>query len=554
MAHRLSRGEKGKWIQDQPKQVKRPPVIIPASNNYALIEEHKRDPHRRYDSSQTTRDRPGRPSARERLSFTKESEAATHRENHSKSYTSALRTEWRPVIAGTKSSTPQRLCHSQATHTPSPRPQREGPSTQLVTPVANQRSEDRGNHSSERRSALERLSQPEVRIPLLQDGVANSASGRLQEVDIQYLEDNLNLQTSGGSCRPSGSKDKRPIGEVDQQGFTERSPIRSLSEDRIHVSLRLGPVNNPEPNLNGTGMMALRSADVPKLVGNAEKGKGKASLPSGSKKRIVRSPTQGVNVKKRRITKGQNSPRPCYGIRRASLGLCLAFCFCGPKTSDATTGEKKTLTRSDSRLRVLRFSLIGGRGDPVSLTSGRCSSVVDAMLLRYWEARNVKGGGELMWVDMLMLDIKLSGFRFSVFTILIVPSYYTDRIDFQSISIGSISVVKPQPGDRILNACAAPGGKTLFMASCLKRQGRLRILGETAKSHQVAGLITTIHSDLRVFAETKEVQYDKLLLDAPCSGIGVLSKRADLRWNWNCKLEDMEELKNLQDELLDERM
>ncbi|CAF2060895.1 unnamed protein product [Brassica oleracea var. botrytis] len=60
------------------------------------------------------------------------------------------------------------------------------------------------------------------------------------------------------------------------------------------------------------------------------------------------------------------------------------------------------------------------------LKSGRCSSVVDAMLLRYWEARNVKGGGELMW----------------------------------------ISVVKPQPGDRILNACAAPGGKTLFMASC----------------------------------------------------------------------------------------
>ncbi|CAN6932090.1 unnamed protein product [Brassica oleracea] len=88
-------------------------------------------------------------------------------------------------------------------------------------------------------------------------------------------------------------------------------------------------------------------------------------------------------------------------------------------------------------------------------------------------------------------------------------------------------------------------------------EGRLRILGETAKSHQVAGLITTIHSDLRVFAETKEVQYDKLLLDAPCSGIGVLSKvnmsnflsYSDL--HWNCKLDDMEELKNLQDELLD---
>ncbi|CAG7894899.1 unnamed protein product [Brassica rapa] len=162
-------------------------------------------------------------------------------------------------------------------------------------------------------------------------------------------------------------------------------------------------------------------------------------------------------------------------------------------------------TCPDSCLRVLRFSSIGGRDDPVSVTSGRCSSVVDAMLLRYWEARNVKGGGELMWVDMLM-----------------------------------IAVVKPQSGDRILNACAAPGGKTLFMASCLKRQVLLRILGETAKSQQVAGLITAIHSDLRVFAETKEVKYDKLLLDAPCSGIGVLSKHGGFLIYSTCSIDPEE--------------
>ncbi|KAG2328260.1 hypothetical protein Bca52824_010988 [Brassica carinata] len=39
------------------------------------------------------------------------------------------------------------------------------------------------------------------------------------------------------------------------------------------------------------------------------------------------------------------------------------------------------------------------------MKSGRCSSVVEARLLRYWEARNVKPGGELMWVDMLMVDV-----------------------------------------------------------------------------------------------------------------------------------------------------
>ncbi|XP_010542521.1 PREDICTED: uncharacterized protein LOC104815694 [Tarenaya hassleriana] len=122
-----------------------------------------------------------------------------------------------------------------------------------------------------------------------------------------------------------------------------------------------------------------------------------------------------------------------------------------------------------------------------------------------------------------------------------------------------VSVVDPQPGESIMDGCAAPGGKTLYMASRLKgrgmvyaidvNKGRLRILRETAKSHQVDALITTIHSDLRVFAETNDVQYDKVLLDTPCSGLGVLSKRADLRWNR--KLEDLEELTKLQDELLD---
>ncbi|KAH0888289.1 hypothetical protein HID58_050718, partial [Brassica napus] len=37
--------------------------------------------------------------------------------------------------------------------------------------------------------------------------------------------------------------------------------------------------------------------------------------------------------------------------------------------------------------------------------SGKCSSFVEARLLRFWEARNVKKGGELMWIDMLLVDV-----------------------------------------------------------------------------------------------------------------------------------------------------
>ncbi|RYR45308.1 hypothetical protein Ahy_A07g031144 isoform D [Arachis hypogaea] len=80
-------------------------------------------------------------------------------------------------------------------------------------------------------------------------------------------------------------------------------------------------------------------------------------------------------------------------------------------------------------------------------------------------------------------------------------------------------------------------------------RGRLRILKETAKLHQLDGVVTTVHADLRVLTDGEALKSNKVLLDAPCSGLGVLSKRADLRWNR--KLEDMEDLKKLQDELLD---
>nr|CAB3453703.1 unnamed protein product [Digitaria exilis] len=97
-----------------------------------------------------------------------------------------------------------------------------------------------------------------------------------------------------------------------------------------------------------------------------------------------------------------------------------------------------------------------------------------------------------------------------------------------------VSVVDPQPGETIIDCCAAPGGKTLFMASRLSGQGkiwaldvnkgRLRILMDAAKLHSLNDMIHDIHADLRLYAKETTAKYDKVLLDAPCSGLGVLSK------------------------------
>lgn len=87
-----------------------------------------------------------------------------------------------------------------------------------------------------------------------------------------------------------------------KQGITDRSPIRTLSDHIIHVSLRLGPVSEPDArDINAT---LTQSGDLLILGSQNDKG-----TTTNSKKRTVRSPVQGVTGKKRRVTKVQNSPR-----------------------------------------------------------------------------------------------------------------------------------------------------------------------------------------------------------------------------------------------------
>lgn len=131
-----------------------------------------------------------------------------------------------------------------------------------------------------------------------------------------------------------------------------------------------------------------------------------------------------------------------------------------------------------------------------------------------------------------------------------------------------VALLDPHPGEDILDACAAPGGKALYAASRMQGQGRLvamdinkKRLGalKTAATAQgVQGLITTHASDLckhaawvaqQSDADKQQHQHDKVLVDAPCSGLGVLAKRVDLRWRRTP--EDLMELAALQAKLLD---
>jgi 16S rRNA (cytosine967-C5)-methyltransferase len=118
------------------------------------------------------------------------------------------------------------------------------------------------------------------------------------------------------------------------------------------------------------------------------------------------------------------------------------------------------------------------------------------------------------------------------------------------------TVLDPQPGEKVFDLCAAPGTKSIMMADLMQAEGditsvdisneRLQKLAESALSYGAEN-IKIRGGDVR---EVSIGLADAVLLDAPCTGTGVLSKRADLRWR-----RDEEGLKNaviLQEELLEE--
>ncbi len=122
-----------------------------------------------------------------------------------------------------------------------------------------------------------------------------------------------------------------------------------------------------------------------------------------------------------------------------------------------------------------------------------------------------------------------------------------------------VRLLDPQPGETLVDGCAAPGSKALYAAARMQNRGRLLAfdahtgrlrLAEDAARAQGVSILQTDALDLRDLARRNDrPEADRVLLDVPCSGLGVLSKRADLRWRRTP--EEIQALTILQDQLLD---
>ena len=115
-------------------------------------------------------------------------------------------------------------------------------------------------------------------------------------------------------------------------------------------------------------------------------------------------------------------------------------------------------------------------------------------------------------------------------------SYYMD-----SASILAAAALGVQPGDQVLDLCAAPGGKTALLAQLMENTGEIiacdvapgrlrRLEGNLHRLH-----VTNTQIEQHDWADPQipdfaKAGFDRILLDVPCSNTGVMRRRVDVRW------------------------
>jgi 16S rRNA (cytosine967-C5)-methyltransferase len=106
-------------------------------------------------------------------------------------------------------------------------------------------------------------------------------------------------------------------------------------------------------------------------------------------------------------------------------------------------------------------------------------------------------------------------------------------------------LLDPKPGERVLDGCAAPGGKTAYLAELMKNegfilacdrdQGRIRTLQDNLERLGVGIARCAQHDWASASPSADDGAFDRILIDAPCSNTGVMRRRVDVRWRLTAK-------------------
>jgi 16S rRNA (cytosine967-C5)-methyltransferase len=150
---------------------------------------------------------------------------------------------------------------------------------------------------------------------------------------------------------------------------------------------------------------------------------------------------------------------------------------------------------------------------------------------------------DLVWLESGWSPMTLKAFRTGMCTV---------QDESESL-VGRL--VAPEPNERLLDLCAAPGGKCTHLAELIGDEGEVWALERDearvqALQNTVERLATHCVHVVRGDGHTYDfpMPFDRVLVDAPCSGLGVLGRRADARWRKG--METLRELPPIQLELL----
>jgi 16S rRNA (cytosine967-C5)-methyltransferase len=127
-----------------------------------------------------------------------------------------------------------------------------------------------------------------------------------------------------------------------------------------------------------------------------------------------------------------------------------------------------------------------------------------------------------------------------VSSVAFLPSFQEGLFQVQDESSMLVAhVLSPKPGSNVLDACAAPGGKATHAAQMMQNQGlikafdiyphKLNLIRENCIRLGI-DMIEVCHGDAQSFPQELNNWADYTLVDAPCSGLGVLRRRPDSRW------------------------
>lgn len=136
--------------------------------------------------------------------------------------------------------------------------------------------------------------------------------------------------------------------------------------------------------------------------------------------------------------------------------------------------------------------------------------------------------------------------------------YIEGNITIQDEAAGLSSfVLAPKEGEMVLDACSAPGGKTTYLAELMHNKGkiiawdiyeeRLKQVNQNAKRLGIDIIQTEVHDATKLKEEYVE-KFDKILLDVPCLGLGVIRRKPDIKWNR--QEEDIKEISDIQFNIL----